>query len=743
MTEKPRAPHKAFLIFLLVLVPLLLILAWSQASFNLSFIRPSNAQETILLLALSTFIFVAFFIFALILSRILLKLYIERKQGQLGSGFKTKMVVAFLTLSLVPVGFLFAFAYGLLNHSVDRWFGIPFDAARRDSIEIMQQVDLEARARAAHDAGDLANDEDITRAMADGDRAALARILEEKAANLGLDAVLCFDRNGLLMARVGSDEPETGVLIPLLPKIAGASGAGPAAPARIRSGESVFFVAANDASSGQRPVGAVVTVTRLPLSIANAAREIQREADKYDELSREQKAVKRNAVSTLFLVTLLILFVATWLALFLSKQVTVPIQALAEATHQVSSGNLGFQVSARSSDELGVLIRSFNEMTAQLQENRRAIDRAAQELQTANRQLEERGNTMEAILENIPTGVISFDTEGRITRVNSTLERMLGEQRARSARTISDLFSPDDTKEISRLFRRATRQGVVTRQMELSLEKGRAFVALTLTSVRARHGAVGSVLVLEDLTDLLRAQKAAAWREVAQRIAHEIKNPLTPIQLSAERIRRLIDRAGPAAASGDLVSAVSESASLIDREVVTLKTLVDEFSAFARFPSSKPAPSDLNAIVKDALNVFDGRLSGIRVNRELAADLPLLQVDPEQMKRAIINLVDNAAEALSDSPAREIWIETAISADREVVELVVADSGPGIPPEIFERLFLPYFSTKRRGTGLGLAIVNRIVSEHNGTIRVEDNQPTGARFVIELPLDRAAVVNGE
>lgn len=734
--------NKAFLIFLLVLVPLLMILAWSQASFNLNFIRPSNAQETILLLALSTFIFVAFFIFAFILSRILLKLYIERMQGQLGSQFKTKMVVAFLTLSLVPVAFLFAFAYGLLNRSVDKWFGIPFDAVRQDSAEIVRQVDTEAKMRASHDAGDLTNDEDITRAMTKGDPEALAQVVGEKAANLGLDAVLCFDRAGHLMARVGGDEPPTKAVISLLPWLEAARGNVPAAPVRFRAGKLVFFLAARNVGPPKMPVGSIVTVARLPESIASAAADIQREADKYDELSRDQKIVKRNAVSTLLLVTLLILFAATWLALFLSKQVTVPIQALAEGTHQVSSGNLGFQVSAKSTDELGVLIRSFNQMTAQLQENRLAIDRAAKELQAANRKLEERGHTMEAILENIPTGVVSFDTEGRIIRVNSMLERMLGE-RAKTAQTLSDLFSPEDAKEISRLFRRATRQGVVARQMDLELEKGRAFVALTLSSVRARHGAVGMVLVLEDLTDMLRAEKAAAWREVAQRIAHEIKNPLTPIQLSAERIRRLVDRAGPSAAPGELSSAVSESAALIDREVATLKTLVDEFSAFARFPSSKPSPSDLNAVVKDALNVFDGRLSGINVHRDLASDLPLLQIDPEQMKRVVVNLVDNAAEALGESSSREIWIRTALNAENEAVELEVADSGPGIPPEIFERLFLPYFSTKRRGTGLGLAIVNRIVSEHNGTIRVEDNHPTGAKFVIELPVDRAAALNGE
>jgi len=248
---------------------------------------------------------------------------------------------------------------------------------------------------------------------------------------------------------------------------------------------------------------------------------------------------------------------------------------------------------------------------------------------------------------------------------------------------------------------------------------------------------------LEDLTELLRAQKAMAWQEVARRIAHEIKNPLTPIQLSTERIRRLIERADPNTLSTELADAVAESASLIGREVATLKTLVDEFSSFARFPASRPVPASLNGIVENALNVFDGRLEGIRVHRELAPDLPLVQADPEQLKRAVVNLIDNAAEALEHAALKEIWVRTALDGERDVVELVVADSGPGISPEAKERLFLPFFSTKRRGTGLGLAIVSRIVSEHSGSIRIEDNQPAGTKIVIELPVDRAAIPNAE
>src|SRR5208283_3664610 len=342
-----------------------------------------------------------------------------------------------------------------------------------------------------------------------------------------------------------------------------------------------------------------------------------------------------------------------------------------------------------------------------------------------------------------PTGVISFDPQGQITRINNTAECLFGLPRTQSARVLSDLFSPDDAREIGRMFRGAARQGVVTQQLELDLGGHTAFMALTVSSVQARHGRVGSVLVLEDLAEVVRSQRSAAWQEVARRIAHEIKNPLTPIQLSTERILRLLERRDANSPPHDLLAAVGDSAKLIGREVGTLKTLVDEFTAFARFPASKPAPAQINDILEDALNVFAGRLNGIALQRDLSPDLPLVQADPEQMKRVVVNLIDNAAEALEQSLRKEIWVRSALARDGDGVEITIEDSGPGIPPEAKERLFLPYFSTKRAGTGLGLAIVNRIIAEHHGAIHVEENFPTGTKFVIELPVDRAMVASSE
>jgi hypothetical protein len=745
MNQNTRPPRRGFLIFLLIVVPTLFLVAWSQASLNVfEFIRPSDAQQTIVLLALSAFVFLAFVIFALILLRILLKLSAERRQRQLGSRFKTRMVMAFLGLSLVPVSVLFIFAYGLLNRSVDRWFGTPFDVVRSDAADMVRETEALAEARAVHVADHLASLPEVGQGLADGNPEVVKSALEREIPGLGLRSAMCFDEHGRLLASAGDSFPNPAEMAGVFPGLAAGRVPALSAPARRQSSGYEFFVTARPVEIGHgRGAGTVVAVTRLPLKIKQISDDIQREVRGYSELTRKQKDLKRIYLSILGLLTLLILFAATWLAMFLSKQVTVPIQALAEATHEVFKGDLGYQVAVRSEGELGTLIQSFNAMTRQLQENRLAIEEAARQLQEANRQLEERGNTMEAILENIPTGVISLDPRGRITRVNSTAKWMFGEERIKSARSFTDLFPREEALEIARLFRRAARQGLATNQLDLELGRRRAVVAVTVSSIRARQETVGSVLVLEELTELLRAQKTAAWREVAQRIAHEIKNPLTPIQLSAERIQRLMERSAGAPPSPELAGAVAESAALIGREVATLKRLADEFSQFARFPASQPVPAPLNAIVENALEVFDGRLAGIRVHAELAPDLPLVPLDPEQIKRAVVNLIDNAAEALERSIHREIWVRTSLDAERDVVEITVADSGPGIPLEAKEKLFLPYFSTKERGTGLGLAIVSRIVSEHNGSIRVEENEPTGSRFVMDLPTDRAAVASTE
>ncbi|MGH9734532.1 MAG: sensor histidine kinase, partial [Candidatus Acidiferrales bacterium] len=356
-------------------------------------------------------------------------------------------------------------------------------------------------------------------------------------------------------------------------------------------------------------------------------------------------------------------------------------------------------------------------------------------LEQAVEERESRRKLMETILENIPTGVVSLDASGNITRVNSAVGQILGE-RAKDARTIADLLGEEASRAVLHLMRRSLRMGAAAGEIEVPVDGSLVRAAVTVSSLGPRRSNPGFVIVIDDLTELLRAQKAAAWQEVAQRIAHEIKNPLTPIQLSAQRLMRHLGKPDGAEADGERTGfekMAAECAGLIVREVRTLESLVDEFSQFARFPSARLAPSDLNTIVSGALELFQGRLEGITVRTSLAPSLPLVKADPELLRRVLANLIDNAAEAMEGSAVRQLTITTRGESEDDAVVIEIGDSGHGISPEDKERLFLPHFSTKARGTGLGLAIASRIIAEHNGSIRAENNVVAGTKFVIRFP----------
>jgi PAS domain S-box-containing protein len=452
----------------------------------------------------------------------------------------------------------------------------------------------------------------------------------------------------------------------------------------------------------------------VPIDITEKQREIDKSDRAFKELAGSRRNVRTFYLLFMALITLFVLFVATWIALFLSKQISVPISALLHAAGEVSKGNLKYRVQVRAIDELASLVRGFNEMTKELEAN--------------SRELDARRRFTEAILESIPTGVISIGADGSIRRVNRALGRMFPAAQVATATRLEDLFSREDTAEIKYLMKRARRTGLASRELEMQTERQTMHLAVTVSALEEKLTS-GFVIVLEDTSELLRAQKAAAWHEVARRVAHEIKNPLTPMALSAERLSRQLERLQIPPENSRILN---ECASAISRSVESVKTLVDEFSQFARFPAAQPARSDLNEVVESALAVFHGRLDGIDIRVQLAADLPPVNIDKDQFQRVVVNLVDNAAEAMQDALVKRLFIATQTGA-AETVELVVTDTGCGVSADEKEKLFLPYFSTKGRGTGLGLAIVNHILADHGAQIRVEDNQPTGARFTIEIP----------
>jgi hypothetical protein len=384
-------------------------------------------------------------------------------------------------------------------------------------------------------------------------------------------------------------------------------------------------------------------------------------------------------------------------------------------------------------------------MAEQLESSRRQIEASSRDVGAANAALEGRRRYIETVLESIPTGVISIDAARRVTLANAAFSRMFYLERVQYVSPASlvnlplrEVVPAEVLADLEPLLRRADRMGITAATMELALPRAKLNVAVTVSTLSHTAEGLGYVLVFEDLSDLLRAQKQAAWREVARRVAHEIKNPLTPIALSAERIHRHLSRGtAPDAASLEVIRSCAET---IGKAAETVRALVDEFSVLARFPASRPQPASLNDLVENTLVMFNGRLEGIRVRTELAQDLPAVMADPEAIKRALANLVDNAAEAMQDAIVKEITISTSLVASRDAIELSVSDTGAGVSRDVKERLFLPYFSTKQRGTGLGLAIVSRIVEDHHGSIRIEENKPVGSRFVIELPVAAETII---
>ena len=482
----------------------------------------------------------------------------------------------------------------------------------------------------------------------------------------------------------------------------------------------------------------ILVAMPLPAEFSKTVKQIEASQLRYLQLSRERKHVRQTYMGLLLLLTMMVLFVTTWLALFLSKLVTRPLAALAEATQEISRGRLDYRIDVSAADEIGDLVRSFNRMAEELETSRRQIEASSRDASAANAELDQRRRQMETILESIPTGVLSLDASRTVTHANQALQRILHPEGYAEGRHIlrgahlADVFPAEVLQDLEPLLRRADRMGMTTSQMEMPLQRTPLNVAVTVATLRHQDEQSGYVIVFEDLSDLLKAQKQAAWREVARRVAHEIKNPLTPIALSAERIQRHLERATtPDKASMEIVRSCAET---IAGAVETVRRLVDEFSSLARFPASNPHPADINDVIENALTMFNGRMEGIDLHKSLAHDLPKVMADAEAIKRAIANLVDNAAEAMQDSLVREIQISTSLVASRDAVEIIVADTGHGVTRELKEKLFLPYFSTRKRGTGLGLAIVSRVIEEHHGSIRVEENQPVGARFIVELPV---------
>ncbi|MBC7931235.1 MAG: HAMP domain-containing protein [Rubrivivax sp.] len=746
------------LLLLSVLVVLQLFGLWE-------IFTPDRTSDTLLIYALSTLNFVAFFLFSFIFIRSLLKLRRERRERQLGSKIKTRLVVYFIAVSLLPITAMAVFSYLFFNRTLEKYFsstpeGVVREAKEAQQRDLAQQTEYLAESVALLAAQLGVRQEDLSEAK-----------LAEFVAS-GRFALLAVVGGGGEILAESADSRFANVRAELSGMTRDATNASAETFAGVTFEKSV-------APLGD---GRSLVAVREKQQDANLGRLVEG-AERFENFKRGQRKIRLLGLSTVGLLTLMLLFAATWSAIHLARGIGAPIRALAEASKEVAEGNLEYRVTAIADDELAVLASAFNDMTAQLSENRRRIESNAAELRDKNLALEERRHYIETVLQTVSTGVVSLDDENRVTTINSAALGMLRLEQSPPPQTpLAEILSADDYAVLERVLWRARTRGRATEQMELargpvqdasgSAGNGQTDgagnatvggsvipVALTATALtpHADVGRRGVVLVIEDLSELLAAQRAAAWSEVARRLAHEIKNPLTPIQLSAERIARNFRRTvvedesiavqtqqgthGNGNGNGGepererIARVVEECTTTISREVAGLKAMVDEFTRFARLPHARLEPADLNEVVRQAVSLYEDRLEGVRMDVLLARELPGALLDPEQIRRVFVNLIDNSVESLTEVEGeRRITIATGHDPARGLLIAEVADTGQGIARTDFARLFQPYFSTRGRGTGLGLAIVQRIMAEHGGRIRPESNRPRGARMIIEFPV---------
>jgi nitrogen fixation/metabolism regulation signal transduction histidine kinase len=751
---------------------LLVLLAALAAlnAFNKRFLDPETTGQIFIYTGLSIVAFLLFVAVLVMLVRNVLKLYADQRSRVMGTRLRTRMLWGAVLVSLLPISFMFSFSYLLLNRAVERWFSQPVtemrDASNNMAFELARYTTANARAEAESIATTLP---DLSEKMMGVQYArGVQAILRQHEITLQSGFVVVYhDQQTVSSFQIPKGDGAPVRVKPWIPEGKNTNEAKAGADiasdqtsskeeaillAARRSDTPIFSIEDTDYALGTATAKrGVVVVVGLPMphGMAETMGNLRAAADTYWTLFRSRRQLRNLYMLLLLMMTSLALFSSSWLALHLSKQVTKPVEALADAMDAIAAGDYGHRVKESATEELGELVRSFNHMAADLEGSRRAVEESTIQLSAANAALEARRGELETMLETIPNGVATLDANRKIILANRALSEMMdpGGQRPFLGLAMEDVFPADVAEILDRLINRSHRMGSASSEIEMTAPGEGSFggtlnllatVALLESPVgseRMRREHRGYVMVLEDATELLRAQKQSAWKEVARRVAHEIKNPLTPIGLSAEQIRRHIDRLTETLRFHQIdspsPSVIRRCSEVISSSVESMRSLVDQFSALAEFPTAQPRPADLNTIVENALAMFAGRMQNITTVRRMSKGLPLVMADPEALKRALGNLIDNAAEAMQSSLLRELRVATSLL-ENGMLELTIADTGSGLTDEMRERLFLPYFSTKQRGTGLGLAIAAKIVQEHQGTIRAEKNVPAGAKFIIEL-----------
>ena len=690
---------------------------------------PSN----ILVLALLNVDIILLVLLILLLSRRLVKAFFERRQRLLGSGFRTKLIAAFVGFTLIPSLLLVGFAGSLLSQSIDHWFGQEVEHALKDSQDVVQ-AHWRGYETVALNAARAISREIYADGLLDAvHQETLMVAMQRKRLEYGVGGVEVYSAmKDLLTRAVDSriplhilDNPDNRVVDKALSN-------GEYNESHITdSGDLIRAAVTIPSVKGAREVDGVVIVdTYLPESLVTKMKRVVQSYKDYKEAKAYKNPVKAQYIALVLGIGLVIILSGTWFGFQIAKGITVPIQKLAEGTKAVAAGDLNFRITAKGTDEIGVLVDSFNRMTQDLKFSKAELEQANASLQHSNIELDRRRAYIETVLDNIGSGVLSVDAGDRIATFNRSAERILS-LKAEEIRGLSliDVFKPIGLTmfmELVERLRSSTRETVAW-EGQAELRGNTLVLGLNASRLRNETGReLGSVIVFEDLSALIKGQKAAAWQEVAQRIAHEIKNPLTPIQLSAERLRKkFFEKAS------DFNDIFDQSTMTIVNEVNSLKRMVDEFSNFARLPAPVMERQSLHAALQDVILFYSAAHRDIEFLAKLDENLPWIMIDREQMKRVFVNIFDNAVQAMNGKG--RLWVTTRADTKLRKIIIEVADEGVGIQSGDQENLFLPYFSKKKTGTGLGLAIVHRIISDHDGRIRAANNVPKGAIFTIELP----------
>jgi two-component system nitrogen regulation sensor histidine kinase NtrY len=744
-------PRLVLLGILLLIVALVAMVRLADRSTELN---PDFLSEVVLY-ALSAADLTMLVALVFVLARNIVKLVVERRRGLPFSRFRAKLVLALLGLTVVPCVLVLIVGSELIRSSTEKWFSQPIDDVLTAATRIAQDYYREREANVAGHAARIARDIPIA-AVASGDLDAVKRAIEGEVAqgrvglvevyrarnpagpSMAVDLLLAVEAPGLPRA---PEPPQRGLRASAdrLASLVATGATESHAPEPLDGGGDLVRAGAVFRDSSGRVAGVVLASDYLSGESARHARQVIDAYRNRSQMGALRRPLQGVYLTVFVMMTLMILVSATWTGLYLAKRITRPVQRLAAGAREIGAGHLDHRIEPETRDEFGQLVEAFNTMAGELATSQRKLEDSRLDLERKNVQLDERRQYIETVLERIATGVVSLGPEGQIETINTAALRLLEVDRSVVGAQAEDVFQRGDLTPLEALLRQSRGGGSAPAAQEIAiLREGRELhLAAAATPLLRDDGRVGAVLVFDDVTPLIRTQRVAAWRDVARRLAHEIKNPLTPIQLCAERMRRHFS-----AAPESSRALVDECTSTIVGEVESLKDLVDEFAQFARMPAPRAVPTDLNAVLADTLALYNGLFREIRIGRAFASDLPPVRVDLEQIRRVVINLVDNAVEALGGSTAQPrpdgqaptIVVETRHDQGNGVARVLVSDNGPGISAADRDKLFMPYYSTKRRGSGLGLAIVRRIVAEHGGSIEVADNVPSGSVFTIDLPV---------